>query len=81
MSKITINPLSIPKIETQVLCADFLEAVLRFYENPENTAGFEKWLDERKGENANGQENGNKNPVRISKSRASTHSGSVSGCI
>jgi hypothetical protein len=45
----------IPKIEAQVLFADFLEAVLRFYENPENTADFERWLNERKGGNVDGE--------------------------
>ena len=51
---IEINPSSIPKIEARVLCAAFLEAVLRFYEDPENVAGFEMWLNERKGGNVDG---------------------------
>ena len=49
-----ININLIPKVEVRVLCATFLEAVLRFYENPENVAGFERWLIERKGGNADG---------------------------
>jgi len=51
---IRVIPSSIPKIEVRVLCAAFLEAVLRFYEDPENVAGFETWLNERKGGNVNG---------------------------
>jgi len=42
-STIRVVPASIPKMEQKLLCATFLEAVLRFYENPENMAAFEKW--------------------------------------
>ena len=51
---IKINPALIPKIEARVLCATFLEAVLRFYEDPENAAGFQSWLTEREGGNVDG---------------------------
>ena len=51
---IKIVPSLMPKIEVRVLCAAFLEAVLRFYEDPENAAGFELWLNEREGGNADG---------------------------
>ena len=46
---IKINPTLIPKLELRVLCAAFLEATLKFYENPENQAGFERWQTKRKG--------------------------------
>ena len=46
---IKIDPSLIPKVEVRVLCAAFLEAVLRFYEDPINSADFERWLIEREG--------------------------------
>ena len=33
---VRINPNLIPSMEKQLLCATFLEAVIRFYENPDN---------------------------------------------
>ena len=62
MDQIRINPSLIPKMELRILCAAVLEAVLRFYEQPENTAGFERWLNERKGGATDGQANGDKAP-------------------
>ena len=53
---VQINPNLIPSMEKQLLCATFLEAVIRFYENPKNMQAFEKWRIE-KGGNAYGPEN------------------------
>jgi len=36
-------------MEKQILCATFLDAVLRFYEDPENMAAFEQWRMEKGG--------------------------------
>ena len=54
-SAVRINPNLIPSLEKQLLCATFLEAVIRFYENPDNMRAFEKWCSE-KGGNAYGSE-------------------------
>ena len=48
-SAVKINPNLIPSLEKQLLCATFLEAVIRFYENPENMRAFEKWRAEKGG--------------------------------
>ena len=53
---VRINPKLIPSMEKQLLCATFLEAVIRFYENPDNMRAFERWCAE-KGGNAYGPEN------------------------
>lgn len=53
--KTKINTALIPKIEARVLCATFLEAVLQFYDNPDNTAGFQRWQNKREGGIVNGQ--------------------------
>ena len=53
---VRINPNLIPSLEKQLLCATFLEAVIRFYENPDNMRAFERWRAE-KGGNAYGPEN------------------------
>ena len=45
-----VNWKEIPKIEMKLLCATILDAVIRFYEEPENMAAFEKWQ-AGKGEN------------------------------
>ena len=42
-SAVKITPSLIPGTEKQLLCATFLEAVIRFYENPENMRAFEAW--------------------------------------
>ena len=52
---VQINPNLIPSMEKQLLCATFLEAVIRFYEDPKNMSAFEKWRSE-KGGNAYGPE-------------------------
>ena len=48
-SAVKINPSLIPGMEKQLLCATFLEAVIRFYENPENMRAFERWRAEKGG--------------------------------
>ena len=48
-SAVTINPNLIPGMEKQLLCATFLEAVIRFYEDPENMRSFERWRAEKGG--------------------------------
>ena len=48
-SAVRINPNLISSMEKQLLCATFLEAVIRFYENPENMRAFEKWRAEKGG--------------------------------
>ena len=48
-STVRINPNLIPSMEKQLLCATFLEAVIRFYENPENMRAFERWRAEKGG--------------------------------
>ena len=55
-STVRINPNLIPSMEKQLLCATFLEAVIRFYENPDNMRAFERWHAE-KGGDAYGPEN------------------------
>ena len=46
---VQINPNLIPNMEKQLLCATFLEAVIRFYEDPNNMQAFEKWRSEKGG--------------------------------
>ena len=48
-SAVKINPNLIPSLEKQLLCATFLEAVIRFYEDPENMSAFERWRVEKGG--------------------------------
>ena len=42
-SAVKISPSLIPGAEKQLLCATFLEAVIRFYENEDNMRAFEAW--------------------------------------
>ena len=42
-SAVKITPSLIPGAEKQLLCATFLEAVMRFYEDPKNMRAFEAW--------------------------------------
>lgn len=46
---IQIDPKAIPRVEQRILCATLLEAVLRFYEHPENQTAFEQWHTEKGG--------------------------------
>lgn len=43
MNPVKINTQAIPKIEVNLLCSTFLEAVQAFYEDPQNAAEFEAW--------------------------------------
>lgn len=54
---IRIDPKSIPNMEKKLLCATFLEAVIRFYKDPNNELAFKKWRAE-KGGNTYGSKNG-----------------------
>jgi len=54
-STVRVIPSLIPSVEKQLLCATFLEAVIRFYKDPENMRSFERWRNE-KGGNAYGSE-------------------------
>ena len=51
-SNVKIKPNLIPNTEKQLLCATFLEAVIRFYADSEKLRAFEAWR-EQKGGNAN----------------------------
>lgn len=44
--KIDLN--KVPTAEMRVLCETLLEAVKRFYDDPENRRQYEEWLAERK---------------------------------
>lgn len=50
---VRIDPNLIPSVEKTLLCATFLEAVIRFYQDPDNLKAFEEWRTE-KGEDAYG---------------------------
>ena len=50
VSHVRIDPKEIPNMEMKLLCATILDAVIRFYKEPENMAAFQKWHAE-KGEN------------------------------
>jgi len=40
---VRIIPKAIPHVDQKILCAAFLKAVLRFYEDPANEAAFDQW--------------------------------------
>ena len=42
-SDFRIDPKENPNMEMKLLCATILDAVIRFYEEPENMAAFQKW--------------------------------------
>ena len=50
VSDVRIDPKEIPDMEMKLLCATILDAVIRFYKEPENVTAFEKWQ-AGKGEN------------------------------
>lgn len=54
--QIRIISKDIPSMEKKLLCATFLESVIRFYENEDNKKAFKKWYAE-KGEHAYGSKN------------------------
>ena len=78
---IKIKPSLIPKVEVRVLSATFLEAVLRFYEEPENTAGFGRWLTEREGGIADEPKDCGCASGAVSDPCAATGGGAVAGHI
>lgn len=49
-SAVKINVSEIPQIELKLLGRTFLDAVKKFYENPENVRGFEEWKAKRDAE-------------------------------
>ena len=53
---VRIDPNLIPSMEKTLLCATFLEAVVRFYQNPDNIRAFVEWS-AKKGGNAYGSKN------------------------
>ena len=63
---IKIDTSLILKIEVSVLCAAFLEAMLKFYEDKENMAGFEAWLKEWEGGGIYEQNDSSKAAARVS---------------
>lgn len=44
-----IDTAKIPAADMRVLCSTLLEAVKRFYDDPENRRQYEEWLAERNG--------------------------------
>ena len=78
---IKIDTTLIPRLEARILCAAFLEAVLRFYENPANVAGFERRLTEREGGIADGQADRASAPAGVSESYAAAGGGAAVGRI
>ena len=65
MDGIKIVVEQIPDVEARVLSATFLAAVLRFYEDTENSAGFKQWLTGQGGGGENRQEDGSNAPAGI----------------
>ena len=53
-STVKIIPESIPVMEQKILCAAFLDAIIRFYEDPENVAAYKRHMG--KGGPADGSE-------------------------
>lgn len=56
MPMIDLN--KVPEAEMDALCETLLDAVKRFYEDPENWRKYEAWLAERKQEEGHPQDNG-----------------------
>ena len=50
---VRIDTSQIPAVEVQILSATFLDAVQRFYENPDNIRRFEAWRNKRNGGKVN----------------------------
>ena len=50
---VRIDTSQIPAVEVQILSATFLDAVQRFYENPDNIRRFEEWRNKRNGGKTN----------------------------
>lgn len=47
VAHVRIDTSQIPAVEVQILSATFLDAVQRFYENPDNIRRFEEWRNKR----------------------------------
>ena len=47
VSHVRIDPKEIPPMEMKLLCATILNAVIRFYEAPDNMAAFLRWHAEK----------------------------------
>ena len=47
-SPVKINIKEIPKIETRLISSATLKSVLAFYENPQNLADANKWIQQQK---------------------------------
>ena len=52
---VRVIPEEIPRVERRIMCAEVLDAVIRFYGVPENQAAFEQWR-AKKGVSTNGSE-------------------------
>lgn len=52
---IHIDTSQIPAVEVQILSATFLDAVQKFYDDPENIRRFEEWRAAREKEASNGK--------------------------
>ena len=50
---VRIDTSQISAVEVQILSATFLDAVQRFYENPDNIRRFEEWRNKRNGGKVN----------------------------
>lgn len=48
---IKINPEEISKVDMQLLCMTFLDAIKEFYKDPENQRKFEEWKKEMEQKN------------------------------
>ena len=46
-NNVRINPKLIPNIEKKLLCSTFLDAVIRYYKDPENERRFQEWKKKR----------------------------------
>lgn len=47
MTPVKIDTAAIPKVEVNLLCRTFLEAIEGFYKDPKNIAEFEAWRTEK----------------------------------
>ena len=65
-TQVRISPKKISNVEINLLCATFLDATIRFYNNQSNEIAFRKWLAE-KGEDVYGSKNSRYATRKISK--------------
>lgn len=52
---VRIDAGSTPKVELRLLCATVLEAVKRFYDDPENIKNFEAWQQRKQQDDTRGK--------------------------